>query len=94
MWFITILLDMFLTGNNIAIIAQWYKCKKEVQEGMSTHIFVHLGKILEDDKLISEYNIDTVKNFVVVMAVKVSQIYILISCLFTIGRSCSDLFLD
>jgi len=31
---------------------------------------IYAGKILEDDKLISEYNIDTVKNFVVVMAVK------------------------
>lgn len=31
---------------------------------------IYAGKILDDEKTLSEYNIDTVKNFVVVMAVK------------------------
>jgi len=34
---------------------------------------IYAGKILDDDKDISEYNIDTVKNFVVVMAVKAKK---------------------
>lgn len=34
---------------------------------------IYAGKILDDDKVISEYNIDVVKNFVVVMAVKAKK---------------------
>lgn len=34
---------------------------------------IYAGKILDDDKVISEYNIDAVKNFVVVMAVKAKK---------------------
>lgn len=46
--------------------------KKALFQFKSNH-FVTLGKILDNDKAISEYNIDAEKNFVVVMAVKVGR---------------------
>ena len=57
---------------------QWHEVDKRYkwyEIAQSITIYFIAGKILDDEKQISEYKIDTVKNFVVVMAVKVSCIW-------------------